>query len=188
MVQERRRLPGLAAMAKWLHVPGVWRRSSLGTSCVGRRECTACGRQSSVTAGTIFHKSRTPLTVWFVAAWLLTSQKSGASALGLQRVLGIGSYQTAGAMLHRLRSAMVSWLALLGRGANKTEAITQAPVSKASWSQRPVARGDGAFVGWLPRSRLLGSLLVKVSRGSEMPAPSRDRAKPLCSAGVPRGP
>ena len=74
---------------------------------VGRRECTACGRQSSVTAGTIFHKSRTPLTVWFAAAWLLTSQKSGASALGLQRVLGIGSYQTAWAMLHRLRSAMV---------------------------------------------------------------------------------
>lgn len=74
---------------------------------VGRRECAACGRQSSVTAGTIFHKTRTPLTIWFAAAWLLTSQKSGASALGLQRVLGLGSYQTAWAMLHRLRSAMI---------------------------------------------------------------------------------
>jgi transposase-like protein len=66
-----------------------------------------CGRQSSVTAGTIFHRTRTPLTVWFAAAWQLTSQKHGISALGLQRVLGLGSYQTAWAMLHRYRAAMV---------------------------------------------------------------------------------
>ena len=67
----------------------------------------ACGRQSSATAGTIFHRTRTPLTVWFAAAWQLTSQKHGISALGLQRVLGLGSYQTAWAMLHRYRAAMV---------------------------------------------------------------------------------
>jgi transposase-like protein len=73
----------------------------------GRRECAGCGRQSSVTAGTIFHRTRTPLTMWFAAAWQLTSQKHGTSALGLQRVLGLGSYQTAWAMLHRYRSAMV---------------------------------------------------------------------------------
>ncbi len=73
----------------------------------GRRECADCGRQASVTAGTIFHRTRTPLTVWFAAAWHVTSQKHGVSALGLQRVLGLGSYQTAWAMLHRLRAAMV---------------------------------------------------------------------------------
>jgi len=73
----------------------------------GRRECAACGRQASVTAGTIFHRTRTPLSVWFAAAWQMTSQKHGISALGLQRVLGLGSYQTAWAMLHRYRSAMV---------------------------------------------------------------------------------
>ena len=72
-----------------------------------RQMCAGCGRRVSVTAGTIFHRTRTPLTVWFEAAWLLTSQKSGASALGLQRVLGLGSYQTAWTMLHRLRQAMV---------------------------------------------------------------------------------
>jgi transposase-like protein len=60
-----------------------------------------------VTAGTIFHRTRTPLTVWFAACWQLTSQKNGISALGLQRVLGLGSYQTAWAMLHRFRSSMV---------------------------------------------------------------------------------
>lgn len=61
----------------------------------------------SVTAGTIFHGTRTPLTVWFEAAWLTMASKSGASALNLQRVLGLGSYQTAWAMLHRFRDVMV---------------------------------------------------------------------------------
>jgi hypothetical protein len=60
-----------------------------------------------VTAGTIFHRTRTPLTVWFAVAWHVTSQKQGASALGRKRVLGLGSYQTAWMMLQRLRVAMV---------------------------------------------------------------------------------
>jgi len=69
--------------------------------------CAACERQTSVTAGTIFDKTRTPLTVWFAAAWYLTRQKHGVSALGLQRVLGLGSYQTAWTLVHRFRRAMV---------------------------------------------------------------------------------
>ena len=73
----------------------------------GRWECAVCGRQSSVTAGTIFDRTRTPLRLWFAAAWQLTSQKHGVSALGVQRSLGLGSYQTAWAMLHRYRAAMV---------------------------------------------------------------------------------
>ncbi len=52
-------------------------------------ECTACGRQTSVTAGTIFQDIRTPLSVWFRAMWAVTSQKTGISALGLQRELGL---------------------------------------------------------------------------------------------------
>lgn len=60
-----------------------------------------------MTAGTIFDKTRTPLKVWMAAAWYLTNQKQGVSALGLQRVLGLGSYQTAWTMLHRFRCAMV---------------------------------------------------------------------------------
>ncbi len=73
----------------------------------GRWECAVCGRQASVTAGTIFHRMRTPLQLWFAAAWQMTSQKHGVSALGVQRSLGLGSYQTAWAMLHRYRAAMV---------------------------------------------------------------------------------
>jgi transposase-like protein len=70
-------------------------------------ECTGCGCQSSVTAGTIFQDTRTPLTVWFRAMWWVTTQKNGASALGLQRVLGLRKYKTAWSMLHKLRRAMV---------------------------------------------------------------------------------
>ncbi len=61
----------------------------------------------SVTAGTLFDRRRTPLTVWFAACWMFAVQKNGISAQGLQRGLGIGSYPTAWAMLHRLRSVLV---------------------------------------------------------------------------------
>lgn len=70
-------------------------------------ECGECGYQASITSGTIFQKSRTPLTLWFRAIWWITSQKSGASALGLKRILGLGSYETAWSWLHKLRRAMV---------------------------------------------------------------------------------
>jgi transposase-like protein len=73
----------------------------------GRWICGQCRRKSSVTAGTIFDKTRTPLTTWFAAVWHVTSQKHGVSALGLQRALGLGSYQTAWTMMHKLRRAMV---------------------------------------------------------------------------------
>ena len=72
-----------------------------------RLVCRVCRKQSSVTAGTVFEKTRTPLRSWLAAVWYLTNQKHGVSALGLQRVLGLGSYHTAWAMLHRLRRAMV---------------------------------------------------------------------------------
>jgi transposase-like protein len=73
----------------------------------GRFECAGCQVRTSTTAGTIFDRTRTPLTVWFTACWLFASDKGGISALSLQRGLEIGSYQTAWAMLHRLRSVLV---------------------------------------------------------------------------------
>jgi hypothetical protein len=60
-----------------------------------------------VTAGTIFHRTRTPLSTWFAAIWLVTSQKNGASAQNLHDMLGLGSYETAWVWLHKLRRAMV---------------------------------------------------------------------------------
>lgn len=73
----------------------------------GRVQCAGCGYQVSMTAGTVFQDTRTPLTVWFRAMWLLISQKNGVSAVALQRVLGWGSYQTAWTCLHKLRRAMI---------------------------------------------------------------------------------
>lgn len=70
-------------------------------------QCAGCGRQTSVTAGTIFQDTRTPLPQWFRAMWWVTNSKAGTSALTLQRLLGLGSYQTAWAWQHKLRRAMV---------------------------------------------------------------------------------
>jgi transposase-like protein len=81
--------------------PGGWRMAD------GTFRCGGCKARRSPTAGTIFDKTRTPLTVWFSAAWLFATQKDGVSAQSLQRALEISSYQTAWAMLHRLRSVLV---------------------------------------------------------------------------------
>ena len=69
--------------------------------------CSGCGGRTSVTGGTIFDRTRPPLTVWFTACWLFATGKDGISALSLQRTLEVGSYQTAWAMLQRLRSVLV---------------------------------------------------------------------------------
>ncbi len=93
-----------------------WPDGFVCPSCDGRKawrterllfHCARCGRQSSVTAGTVFQGTRKPLRVWFRAMWWVTSQKNGASAIGLQQNLGLASYQTAWAWLHKLRRAMV---------------------------------------------------------------------------------
>ena len=70
-------------------------------------QCSICNHQTSVIAGTIFEGTRKPLVIWFRAIWWVVSQKNGASALGLKRVLGLGSYQTAWTWLHKIRRAMV---------------------------------------------------------------------------------
>ena len=73
----------------------------------GYLHCRQCGGEISMTARTVFERTRKLLRVWFQAIWLVTSQKHGTSALGLQRVLGLGSYQTAWSWLHKLRG--VPW-------------------------------------------------------------------------------
>ena len=70
-------------------------------------ECAGCRRQTSVTAGTILHASKLPLTVWFWAAYLMATHSNGISALQLQKQLGIGSYRSAWLLAHKLRASMV---------------------------------------------------------------------------------
>lgn len=75
---------------------------------VRRWQCAGCRHQVSLTAGTILHNTKTPLTIWFWAAYLMTTDKRGVSALLFQRQLGLQRYETAWMMLHKFRRAMVN--------------------------------------------------------------------------------
>ena len=70
-------------------------------------QCKNCGRQTSVTAGTVMHRSRQPLPTWFWAAYFVTTHTPGMSALQFARQAGIANYETVFMMLHKLRAAMV---------------------------------------------------------------------------------
>lgn len=73
----------------------------------GLSECRSCNLRTSVISGTILQDTKKPLKLWFYAIWHITSQKYGANALGMQRILGFGSYRTAWAWLHKLRRGML---------------------------------------------------------------------------------
>lgn len=97
----------------WLRWPQGFRcphcgHGATGRDRAGRYRCGGCRRQVSVTAGTIFDKTRIPLTVWFEAIWLGTVSKSGVSAAHLHRVLPVSSYQSAWLMLAKIRQVMSS--------------------------------------------------------------------------------
>lgn len=87
--------------------PRCGKKAETWTTGRGYLHCRVCGGETSVTAGTIFEGTQISLRTWFAAMWFVISQKDGASALGLQRTLGLGSYQTAWTWLHKLRRAMV---------------------------------------------------------------------------------
>ena len=78
-----------------------WTRAS------GLRRCQKCRFDNSVKVGSIFESSRLPLKTWFYAIWWMTSQKTGVSALNLQKNLGLGSYRTAWLLLHKIRNSMI---------------------------------------------------------------------------------
>ena len=97
--------------------------------------CVRCQYHASITAGTVFEGSHLPLSTWFKAMWYMTSQKNGISALGLQRVLGLGSYKTAWMLLHKLRRAMVR------PGRDRLQGTVE--VDETFWEPRkPTSGGD----------------------------------------------
>lgn len=69
--------------------------------------CQVCGHHIYPCAGTIFHKSRTNLTKWFFAMYLMTSTRHGVAAKEIERQLGV-TYKTAWRMCHELRKLMAS--------------------------------------------------------------------------------
>jgi len=140
---------------------------------------------TSVTAGTIFAGTRTPLVSWFAAVWYVVNQKQGVSALGLQRVLGLGSYQTAWAWLHKLRRAMVlPGRELLTDAVEVDESYVGARRARRSgpWRHRQAHRRDRrrgsrrgvrarAHAGRIPdvtKATLTEFVLDHVARGAEV--------------------
>ncbi|HEV3495397.1 MAG TPA: IS1595 family transposase, partial [Actinomycetes bacterium] len=89
------------------HCPGCGRAGPPWRGSRQRLVCRSCGHQTTVTAGTLFQGTRTPLRTWFAAAWLVATAEQGVSARQLARALHLGSYETAWMMLHRFRRAMV---------------------------------------------------------------------------------
>ena len=81
--------------AQGFQCPQCGKKAQTWTTARGYLHCRDCGAEVSVTAGTVLERTRISLRTWFAAMWFVTSQKDGASALGLKRVLGFGSYQTA---------------------------------------------------------------------------------------------
>jgi transposase-like protein len=144
--------PGCQGRQAWVMTRGLWL-------------CQQCRRQVSVTAGTIYQDSRLPLTLWFRAMWYVTSQKNGASALGLQRVLGMGSYQTAWAWLHKLRRAMVR------PGRDRLAGVVDVDESYVG-GPKPGKRGRGAA----------GKALVFVAAQQEGSRIGRIRLLPIADA------
>lgn len=116
-------------------------------------ECKDCHYQSTVIAGTIFQDTHKPLTLWFRAIWYATSQKNGTSALGLQKVLGLGSYQTAWTWLHKLRRAMIR------PGRDKLKGIIEVDEVFISAPGKGGKRGRGA------ENKVLVAVAVEINDG-----------------------
>ena len=104
----------------------------------GLVRCRLCEYKVSLTAGTIFEGTRKPLLMWFRAIWWVVGQKNGASAKGIQRMLELGSYQTAWAWLHKIRRAMVQ------PGRNRLSGIIEMDETYVG-GEKPGKRGRGAL-------------------------------------------
>lgn len=117
IVEFQRRFPDDDACRAYLFAsrwPDGFRCPRCGRDEVGNEQrrhvwqCRRCGHQTSITAGTVMHKTRTPLSLWFWAAYLMTTHTPGISAVQLQRQLGLARYETAWLILQKLRRAMVA--------------------------------------------------------------------------------
>src|SRR6201998_2244030 len=118
LVEFQHQFPNDDACAAWLSA-ARWPSGFRCPTCAGAKgwphggkaftlECAACGKQTSVTAGTIMHGAKLPLLAWFWAAYLMATHSNGISALQLQRQLGLGSYRSAWVLCAQLRRSMVA--------------------------------------------------------------------------------
>ena len=114
-------------------------------------KCADCRHITSIIAGTIFQDTHKPLTIWFRAIWYVTSQKNGTSALGLQKILGLGRYRTAWTWLHKLRRAMIR------PGRDKLQGAVEVDEAFIGAPSKSGKRGKGA------ENKILVAIVVEVN-------------------------
>ena len=118
-------------------------------------ECAGCHKQTSVTAGTVLHGSKLPLTLWFWAAYLMATHSNGISARQLQHQLALGSYKTAWLLCAKLRASMVAGAVIKAKSSSsvRSKCKTAGPVPAVSASKRcPITRLPACIPSWLPIS------------------------------------
>lgn len=108
-------------------------------------ECASCGHQTSLTAGTVMHKSTKPLTQWFLAIYLFTSSKQGISASELSRQLGV-AYQTAWLWLQKLRSALGARATELLQGVVEVDETYEVGIRFGEKRGRPAVSDRAALI------------------------------------------
>ena len=136
----------------------------------GRLVCQRCRHVIRMTAGTIFQDSPLPLRTWFRAIWWVTNQKTGMNALGLQRALGLGSYETAWTCLHKLRRAMVRPGRERLTGRVEVDEIQVGGVEQGSGRGRHL--GHKALVGVAAEARGRGMGRIRLCRVADESAES----------------
>jgi transposase-like protein len=147
-----------------------WPRGFVCPRCRGRgshflasrrlEQCRGCRYQSSVTAGTVFHGTRVPLRVWFLGVFFLARHKKGISALQFQKDTGLGSYQTAWTLLHKLRSGLATLPTELLQGDVEADE-TYIGGYRAGWNGRGAGKAGVAIVVER-RGRTAGSVRLAV--------------------------
>src|SRR3954468_9621425 len=153
-------------------------------------ECVACRKQHSLLAGTIFEQTKTGLSRWFLAIYLVTSSKGGIAATELKRQLGLGSYQTAWTWLHKLRKAMVRpdrepLAAQTAQGPGPPPPATPGRGASRPTSPTSAARGPASAAG-APPARPWSAGRSRQAAARPAAAASAGSASPPCPTPRPR--
>jgi len=174
LIAFEKQFPNDAACADWLFAKR-WPDGFICPGCghnkawplrQGRHlfECGACHKKTSVTAGTLMHRSKLPLRTWFLAAFLMATLSNGISAMQLKSQLGLGSYKTAWLLLAKLRIAMVA------PGRDPLSGVVE-----VDETQIPYRRKDEPPSGGQGRSRQGKMLLAGAVEVTETGQPKRAR-------------
>lgn len=180
----QRRFPDEAACARYLFA-ARWPAGFICPACGASRswelqtkawtwECAGCGKQTSLTAGTILHHSKLPLTTWFWAAYLMATHSNGISALQLQRQLALGSYKSAWLLCGKLRRSM--------RAPGRTPLAGLVEVDETEIPCRSKHDPPGGGGGRSPQGKMLVVGAVEVEDGGVGPGRIRLAVVPDYSA------